>query len=231
MSKKSGNYERKIVFINLGRSVTMNIQSDYSYNNVSMQGGPRFNRPADNAWRKFKNIIKQKLIDAIPEKTIAGEKAGTDTFEKINGILSRPHVNRAIMGGTAVATQPWIDLCNKNVDDETRKVSMYRTLAKIVAGTTVGILVRGTCYKLVAKLTDINGTGKHSRALLPKVWLEKFAKNPQYLSNYKSTLSTFMALGAMVFTNFLLDAPLTVYGTNQLIKHDKSLKGRGKEVA
>ena len=49
---------------------------------------------------------------------------------------------RLILGATALATQPFIDLNNKDVDEETRKISAARTIAKIIAGTTVGVLVR-----------------------------------------------------------------------------------------
>lgn len=207
----------------------MNIQSDYSYN-ISMQGkGPNFNVPDKSAWTKFKDKVKQKFIDIIPEKTLNGEKAETDSYVNTNNILSRPHVNRAIMGTTALMTQPFIDRYNHRVDEETRKVSMYRTIAKIIAGTAVGILVRGSCYKLVTKMTDIGGNKKHSKSLLPKAWIEKFEKHPDYLGNYKSALSTFMALGIMMFTNFLLDAPLTLYLTNKFNEGAKK-KSKGKEV-
>ena len=209
----------------------MNIQSNYNYNyNVSMQGkGPHSNKPGDSAWNKFKNKIKQKVIDIIPEKTFKGENAETDSYEKTNAFLSRPDVNRLIMGTTALATQPWIDRCNHNVDEETRKVSMYRTMAKIIAGTSVGILVRGSCYKVVNRMTNIKGTKKSSKALLPKAWIEKFEKNPHYLANYKSALATVMALGIMLFTNFLLDAPLTLFLTNKFNENRKKTS-KGKEA-
>ena len=47
-----------------------------------------------------------------------------------------------ILGATALATQPVIDLKNKEVDEETRMTSVARTIAKIVAGTIVGVVVR-----------------------------------------------------------------------------------------
>ena len=49
---------------------------------------------------------------------------------------------RIILGATALATQPFFDYYNKNVDEDTRKVSTARTIAKIIAGTAVGIAVR-----------------------------------------------------------------------------------------
>lgn len=229
MSIKSGNFEIQNVFIYLGRSVMMNIQSDYSYN-ISMQGKrPHTNRPDDNTWKKLTGKIKQKIIDIIPEKTFKGEKAATDSYEKTNNYLSRPDVNRLIMGATAISLQPWIDRNNPWVDEDTRKISMYRTMAKIIAGTTVGVLVRGSCYRLVGSMTDLKSDKKHSKALIPKAWLEKFAHKPQYLNNYKSTLSTFMALGVMVFTNFLLDAPFTLLLTNKF-NENAAKREKRKEV-
>ena len=47
---------------------------------------------------------------------------------------------RLILGVTALATQPFIDAHNKSVDEETRKVSVARTIAKIIAGTLTGLL-------------------------------------------------------------------------------------------
>ena len=206
----------------------MNIQSDYNYN-ISMQGKGPHTKVPDKSIRKFKDKVKQIFIDLIPEKTFSGEKAETDSYVNTNNILSRPHVNRIIMGTTALMTQPFIDLYNPNVDEETRKVSMYRTIAKIIAGTAVGTLVRGSCYKLVATMTDIEGTKKHSKSLLPKAWIEKFKKHPDYLGNYKSALATFMSLGIMLFTNFLLDAPLTLYLTNKF-NESRQKQQKGKEV-
>ncbi|MCQ2744026.1 MAG: hypothetical protein MJ230_04425 [bacterium] len=210
----------------------MNIQSNYSYN-ISMQGkGLKTNKPEGSSWKKFKRKIKQKVLDILPEKTFKGENSETDKYTDVNTVLSRPDVNRLIMGSTAILTQPWIDRYNHRVDEETRKVSMYRTISKIIAGTAVGILVRGSCYKLVDRMTQLNGNKKSSKALLPKAWIEKFERNPKQLKNYKSALSTCMALIIMGFcTNFLLDAPLTLWLTNKFTDKNKNRnKQNGKEV-
>ena len=49
---------------------------------------------------------------------------------------------RFIQGATALATQPFIDLNNRSADEDTRAVSVARTIGKIVAGTVVGVGVR-----------------------------------------------------------------------------------------
>jgi hypothetical protein len=94
-------------------------------------------------------------------------------------------------------------------------VSICRTIAKIIAGTTVGILVRGSCYNLVKNMTKPEGTNKFSKALLPKRYTKEIGKVEAFLKNYRSALSNIVAIGAMCFTNFLIDAPLTVLLTNK----------------
>ena len=89
-----------------------------------------------------------------------------------------------------------------------------RTIAKILAGTSVGIVVRGSCYSLVEKMTDIKGKGRFSKALMPTKHLKELLKEPKLLKNYRSALSTGIAILAMCFTNFAIDAPLTVFLTN-----------------
>ena len=61
---------------------------------------------------------------------------------------------RLILGATALATQPFIDLNNKSVDKETRMTSVARTLAKIIAGTLVGVIVRQAGISLVKHYTQ-----------------------------------------------------------------------------
>ena len=189
----------------------MYVQPVYS-NNINMTGTPR--KPS--GWSKFTDRIKKSIFDAIPEATIKSKNI--DTWKAVDEVLSRPAENRVIMGTTALLTQPWIDIANKDVDEKTRKISKNRTIAKIIAGTSVGILVRGLSYKLVGNFTDINGTGKFSQALLPKKFIDEIKNNPKFLNNYKSALSTGIAILAMCITNFLLDAPLTVYLTNKMNK-------------
>ena len=122
---------------------------------------------------------------------------------------------RLIMGVTVIATQPLIDLRNKKIDEETRWTSVMRTIAKIIAGTTVGMfLVRGPVYKMVEKMTDINGSWKWARKLLPKTYIKELTENPNALRNYRSSIAMAISLGLMCITNFAIDAPLTMALTN-----------------
>ena len=169
---------------------------------------------------KYPNWVRragQWFLDKLPSHT---SKEGINSIKNWNGwtyAVSDPMWNRGIMGATALLTQPTIDYYNHRVDDETRTVSRNRTIAKIVAGTLVGMfVVRGPVYKMVEKMTDVKGTGKWSKALIPKAFLEEISKNETYLKNHRATIAMLLALFAMSFTNFLLDAPLTIFFTNLL---------------
>ena len=195
----------------MGRSV-MYIQPNY--NNISMNGSPSaFGK--NGGWKNFKNRIKQSIIDAIPQSTFKDGAKRVENWKKVDEIMSRPAENRLIMGATAIITQPTIDYYNHRVDKETRTVSRNRTIAKIIAGTCVGILVRGSCYNLVSKMTNLEGKSKFSKSLIPKKYISEATANPKLLKNYRTALSTGAAILAMCVTNFVLDAPLTVFLTNK----------------
>ncbi len=196
----------------------MNIQP-IQYNSISMQG------KKDSSWNRLKHRVAQKIIDTLPSHTQNESARKLDNWNKFDNWISKPAQNRAIMGATAIVTQPVIDYNNHKVDKETRRVSRNRTIAKIVAGTCVGILVRGSAYKAVTSMTNIEGKTKNAKALLPKKFLGEIAKNEKFLKNYRSALSSSLAILAMCVTNFVLDAPLTVFLTNKLndkkgVKHE-----------
>lgn len=175
----------------------MNVQPTTSYN-IAMQGV---------RW----DAIKRNLRKAIPKDTsIVLPKLDAEKLDKFVNIISEPAVNKIIVGGTALMTQPFIDYNNKAVDEETRRVSTCRTAAKIIAGTGVGLLIREGCAILVRCLTNVQKHGKIRHLLIPKSWFKKFIQNQKSLKNYRNCLSTFMAVAIMCHTNFSLDAPLTM---------------------
>lgn len=185
----------------------MNIDNVNNNYNISMYG-------KNPNW--FKRV-EQKILDKIPSHTSKESKKSVKNWDKTTHWTSHPMWNRGIMGATALLTQPTIDYYNHRVDDETRTVSKNRTIAKIVAGTLVGMfVVRGPIHKIVKKMTNPLGNGKYSKALLPVKYLEELAKNETYLKNYRATLAMILALCAMSITNFILDAPLTIFFTNLL---------------
>ena len=124
--------------------------------------------------------------------------------------------NRFILGVSALASQPFIDYYNKNVDEKTRKYSVCKTISKIVVGTTVGVIVRALAIK-------------YSGNLLKSVDISKIVpdalKNPETRKILQNTIGDILGLGICLFTNFLIDAPLTRKGTNFLtskfVKEDK----------
>lgn len=184
-----------------------------NYDNISMQGKGKNPNWFIRQYRRF----EQKVLDASPSHTTKEKKNSRDIWDKTTNGTSHPMWNRGILGATALLTQPTIDYYNHRVDDETRTVSRNRTIAKIVAGTLVGMfVVRGPIHKLVEKMTNPDGSGKYSKALLPKDYIEEISKNKNYLKNYRTTLAMVLALSAMCITNFVLDAPLTIILTNIL---------------
>ena len=195
----------------------MYVQPISESNNIAMHG----------KWDK----IKQKLFDKLPDATF---KNPSEKIERITDYISRPGPNRAIMGATAIVMQPAIDASNKKVDEKTRKLSVCRTVAKIIVGTLVGIAVRGSSYKLVEKMTQINSKGKLSSRLLAPEFLVDFLKNKDNLEVYRSALSYFTAFMAMLVTNFAIDAPLTALLTNKLqskvLEKDAQKENESKEV-
>lgn len=202
----------------------MNIYPIDSNNNISMYG-----KGNNSGW--FKRF-KQKLLDASPLHTSKDNGKIIESWNKTSHWVGDPMWNRGIMGATALVTQPAIDYYNHRVDDETRTVARNRTIAKIVAGTLVGMfVVRGPVSKAVEKMTDVNGKTKLSKFLLPQKYIRRMIKDQNGLKNYRSALSMAIALGAMCFTNFLLDAKLTILFTNYLNKKSNVMKdGKDKQA-
>ncbi len=164
---------------------------------------------------QFINRCKQKVLDTF---STVDFKDNRETIKKLNDRtkkMSNPAINRAIMGVTALALQPPIDYSNKAVDKETRRISVCRTVAKIIAGMLVGIVVRGSAHKLVEKLTNVEAKNLARKRLIPKSFIDTFAKDPDRLNTFRSAVSTGTAILAMCFTNFAIDAPLTIYLTNK----------------
>ena len=193
----------------------MRIQPEQQYN-ISMHG---------KWWQRLQDRIIQKAVDAAPLHTAKDSAKKIEQRNNFDNWVSKPHTNRGVLGATALVTQPVIDYYNHKVDKETRTVARNRTIAKIVAGTAVGMfVVRGPIYTAVENMTNINGKSKFSKTLLPKRFLTEIANNEKFLKNYRSALAMGLALAAMCVTNFVLDAPITIFLTNLL--NDKTNKGK-----
>ena len=160
---------------------------------------------------KVLNKISSKLPDVV-----VNSQTLNNGIKWVGKHISSPQ-NRLILGASALLSQPFIDLHNKRVDEKTRKTSAARTVAKIIAGTTTGFLVRYYAIKLVDKMAQIpskvHPVGSWSTFLSP----DRNKVMYRNLDHYKMGLGTGLAIAAMVLTNFLIDAPLTKYLTNKFI--------------
>lgn len=186
----------------------MNIQP-INNSNISMQANPV------NPWKRMKNHVVQKAIDMTPQHTFNESERMIKTLDRIENCISKPMQNRAIMGATALLTQPFIDYNNKNVDEETRKIAFFNRCAVILAGTSVGMfLVRGPVYSAVENMTNVKGDSKLNKLLIPKKYMKEILENEKFLKNYRSALAMGISLGLMCITNFYCDAPATIFLTN-----------------
>ena len=125
-----------------------------------------------------------------------------------------------ILGVSALLSQPFIDLNNRKVDEDTRKISAARTVAKIIAGTLTGVAIRAGCIKAIdafsklpAQLKNVKNP-KLKTLFTPEAALNGVLKD---LTHYKKALGTIISLVVMTFTNFLIDAPLTKFLTNKFV--------------
>ena len=162
----------------------------------------------------FKNKtgkLKQGALNLLPDITYNNP----DT-SKIIGNIGRnvsSAENRLILGATALMTQPFIDACNKDVDKKTRRVSVCRTIAKIIAGTTTGYFIRKGAIKLTKNWSEIPAKKVPKYKIL---FTPKNAKpvNSEAFKQYQNTMGTIVALIVMMITNFTIDAPMTKGMTN-----------------
>ena len=169
----------------------------------------------------FTNRISSSIARALPDMTVKSGKAER-AIGWIGEKISSPQ-NRLILGVTALMFQPLIDLHNRKVDEDTRKMSTARTVAKIIAGTTTGFLIRYGCIKALSRYCKLPSeiTPQMKNPKLRMLLTPKVAKTGELtdLNYYKGAVGTYMSLGIMLFTNFLIDAPLTKSLTNLFIKH------------
>lgn len=183
-----------------------------------------------NLISRMSGAITDTIVSAIPKTTISGNK----TQKRIDWIgekFSSPE-NRLILGVSALMTQPFIDAQNKKVDEETRKVSVARTVAKIIAGTLTGYYVRAGCINLIDEMTKLPSEVKNPNSFggkLRMLFTPDDAKTGalKSLKKYKNALGTTISLVVMLFTNFLIDAPLTKYLTNLFT--DKFIKPKDQK--
>ena len=162
----------------------------------------------------FRASFYDNFFKKLPNKDVKN----SGSYNKIGQKLASPHWNRLALGIAAITTQPAIDYFNPRVDRDTATTAALRTIAKICVCTAVGFIVRGSAHKLVKKYAHTS-TKYGSTLLTPKAILCEKDPVKQYnmLKIHKNALSTVSALAVMLFTNILLDAPLTTIAANRLI--------------
>lgn len=186
-----------------------------------------FNSNLYQNFQKQAKSFEQSFYDAIPNFEFKNKKT-IDTIDKIGQKVSSAE-NRLILGATALMSQPFIDLNNKGVDKDTRKVSVARTIAKIIAGTLTGYTIRKGCIVLIKSSSKLESSVDK---LGKKIKLNKFntffspkgvkSDKTEAYNQYQNALGTIVALVVMMFTNFAIDAPLTKFLTNKFVsKIDK----------
>ena len=127
------------------------------------------------------------------------------------------HHQRLILGVTALSLQPFIDLSNKKVDEQTRKVSCAKTVAKAIVGTTSGFFVRWACTTLAKNYTSVteNGVKAAKKSFLAPSVMANYSRDRRI--QYINTIGAILGVMTCFFTNFLWDAPGTKYLTNRII--------------
>lgn len=172
--------------------------------------------------------IKRRLFEMIPNILVKD----SPLLGEFGNFINRPDVNRGIMGLTAIVTQPFIDKHNPDVDKETAETSMCRTTGKIIAGTTVGCVVRAGVYYLINACTSLDPNApKWKKWLMPSEQMQRklLSHNNDWFKSYKNVLATALGLGIMLITNPLLDVPLTSFITKKLNNWRKSKQANAVE--
>lgn len=173
--------------------------------------------------------VQQTFYDCIPNVSIGSEK-WQKRIKWVGQEISSPE-NRLILGVSALMSQPFIDAHNKSVDEDTRKVSVCRTVAKIIAGTTTGVIIRYGCIAAINKWSKLPSSVDKIGQKIKLNKLNTFFSPSNAISDiseamkqYRKTLGTILSLFVMSITNFAIDAPLTRFLTNKFIEKTGGVK-------
>ena len=138
---------------------------------------------------------------------------------------------RLFLGVTALPTLSLYDYFG-SPDEKTKKVALSKTWAKVIAGTLTGYLIRKGGIELIRHFSQADcvpiknsvkslvkdNENKKLSSLYPRSWLgEREITYDEFeleRDKYVKYFGTCLAIGAMLITNFVIDAPLTVFLTN-----------------
>ncbi|HIS82735.1 hypothetical protein KID03_06640 [bacterium] len=182
-----------------------------------------------NSIRNGSQRLQQAFYDCVPNRIVNSEK-WQKRIKWVGSEISSPE-NRLILGVTALMSQPFIDAHNKSVDEDTRKVSVCRTIAKIVAGTLTGYAIRKGCISAINKWsklpTSVDKNGQKIKLTSLNTFFSPtnaYSDLTEPFKQYRNALGTIAALMVMTVTNFLIDAPLTKYLTNKFVAASGGVK-------
>ncbi len=136
---------------------------------------------------------------------------------------------RIATGAFALGIQPAMDFMNKDVDKDTRQVSAARSAAKAIIGTCTGIAIRAGCIAAIDKaFSKVDETGKKALDLDKIRNTFKGLKDApeSALRRAPANIGTMAALGVMLFTNFLIDMPLTNITMNKINEFAEKKKAK-----
>lgn len=159
---------------------------------------------------------------------IISNKARNIICDCIGKKINSPE-QRLIQGVTGLCMQPVIDYMNCKADEETRAVSVARTIGKVIAGTIAGVAIRYGVIALTKRFSNfkivetieqegINLIKKVTAATKKDIFMPEITYKIPHLTkeqfttkhtNFIKMMGTATACITMIFTNFLIDAPLT----------------------
>ena len=177
-----------------------------------------------NFLNPIRNSVKS-IYNRLPSMELKKDKV-IDSVAYIGRKWTSPQ-QRVVMGVTAIAMQPVIDAHNKSVDEKTRKVSVAKKKKKIVAGTATGYAIRYACIKGIAATSKTLADIPKNASPMKKKFMQLFTPknldpaNKDAFAQYRNAMGTIVSLFVMMFTNFAIDAPLTKFLTNKIIKYQQ----------
>lgn len=156
----------------------------------------------------FVSGIKSNLKNQVAKLPCIKTPECFDSFIKTTGGMEGWQ-QRAVLGGAAIMTQPFIDLNNQSVDKETRKYSAVKTAVKIVIGTSMGVATRYLFGTALVKCSKFIGPTASSFIKIPA---------DVNVKDFEKGVSTFVGCIGTVISTFLIDKPLTNPAINASLK-------------
>lgn len=151
---------------------------------------------------------------------------------------------KVVMSGSEATIGPAMDigvgkLITKFTDEkddrtnQSSKVQAVRTFAQSVGGTITGVIIRGAC--IAASTAVLAGLGTKAGSKIGQLVSEGL-KPEQNLYKYKEKMSAWgkslggaIAIGVMMFTNFIIDAPFINWINKKALDFVDGLENKKQE--